>query len=65
MKTHKVAQTKQSAEPAAGQGEAAGTVQRQVAATPRQTGEAAHIAQLKGDAKPKGKMPPPKKGKGK
>lgn len=65
MKTHKVTQAKQSAEPAAGQGEGAGAVQRMVAGTPRQAGEAAHIAQLKGDAKPKGKMPPPKKGKGK
>lgn len=65
MKMHKVAQARQSAGPAAGQSEGAGAVQRKVAATPRQAGEAAHIAQLKGDAKPKGKMPPPKKGKGK
>lgn len=63
MKTNKVTQTKQGAEPAAGQGEGAGTMQRKVAGTPRQAGEAAHIAQLKGDAKPKGKVPP-KKGKG-
>jgi hypothetical protein len=65
MKTHKVAQAKQGAEPAAGQGEGAGAMQRKVADTPRQAGEAAHIAQLKGDAKPKGKMPPPKKGQDK
>lgn len=65
MKTQKVTQAKQSAEPAAVQGEGVGTMQRKVARTPRQAGEAAHIAQLKGDAKPKGKMPPPKKGKGK
>jgi hypothetical protein len=65
MKTQKVTQAKQGVEPAAVQGEGAGAVQRKVASTPRQAGEAAHIAQLKGDAKPKGKMPPPKKGKGK
>jgi hypothetical protein len=65
MKTQKVMQTKQSAKPAAVQGDGAGAIQRKVADTPRQVGEAAHIAQLKGDAKPKGKMPPPKKGKGK
>ncbi len=65
MKTHKVAQAKQGVESAAMQGDGAGAVQRKVADTPRQMGEAAHIAQLKGDTKPKGKMPPPKKGKGK
>jgi len=65
MKTQKVAQAKQGGEPAAVQGESAGAVQRKMAGTPRQAGEAAHIAQLKGDDKPKGKMPPPKKGKGK
>jgi hypothetical protein len=64
MKTQKVTQAKHGAEPAA-QGEGVGALQRKVASTPRQAGEAAHIAQLKGDAKPKGKMPPPKKGKGK
>lgn len=65
MKTQKVTQAKQGAEPAAVRGEGASAVQRKVASTPRQAREAAHIAQLKGDAKPKGKMPPPKKGKGK
>lgn len=65
MKTHKVTQAKQGAEPAAMQGEGVGAIQRKVADTPRQASEAAHIAQLKGEAKPKGKMPPPKKGKGK
>jgi hypothetical protein len=65
MKTHKVAQAKQSAEPVSAQAEGTGTMQRKVADTPRQMGEAAHIAQLKGDTKPKGKAPPPKKGKGK
>ncbi|GLQ87803.1 hypothetical protein [Dyella flagellata] len=65
MKTNKPTQTKMAAEPAAGQSEGAGAAQRKVAATPRQASEAAHIAQLKGDAKPKGKVPPPKKGKGK
>lgn len=65
MKTQKVTQAKQNVEPAAVRGEGAGAVQRKVSGTPRQAGEAAHIAQLKGDAKPKGKMPPPKKGKGK
>jgi lipopolysaccharide biosynthesis protein len=65
MKTNKLTQAKHAAEPAAQQGQGAGAIQRQLAATPRQAGEAAHIAQLKGEAKPKGKMPPPKKGKGK
>jgi hypothetical protein len=66
MKTNKVAQAKQGAEPASAQAEGAGAMQRKVADTPRQMGEAAHIAQLKGDDKPKGKVPPPpKKGKGK
>lgn len=65
MKTHKVAQAKQGVEPAAVQGGGVGAAQRKVAGTPRQAGEAAHIAQLKGETKPKGKVPPPKKGKGK
>lgn len=65
MKTQRVTQAKQGAEPAAVQGPGVGAVQRQAATTPRQVGEAAHIAQLKGETKPKGKMPPPKKGKGK
>ena len=65
MKMHNVTQAKRDAEPAAMQKKGAGAVQRQIAATPRQAGEAAHIAQLKGAAKPKGKTPPPKKGKGK
>jgi hypothetical protein len=62
MKTQKVTQAKQGAEPAA-QGGSTGAIQRKVADTPRQAGEAARIAQLKGDTKSKGKMPPPKKGK--
>lgn len=65
MKTQKVTQARQGEGPAAVQGEGIGTLQRKAAATPRQTGEAAHIAQLKGEPKPKGKMPPPKKGKAK
>ncbi|GAB2579754.1 hypothetical protein ISP15_00095 [Dyella jejuensis] len=65
MKMHKAAQARPASGPAAEPGEGIGAVQRKVANTPRQTGEATHIAQLKGDAKPKGKMPPPKKGKGK
>ncbi|MBE1160671.1 hypothetical protein [Dyella acidiphila] len=65
MKTPKPMQAKLAAEPAAAQNAGAGALQRRVAATPRQAGEAAHIAQLKGDDKPKAKAPPPKKGKGK
>lgn len=64
MKTQRVTQAKQGGEPAA-HGESAGLMQRKAAYTPRQMGEAARIAQLKGEAKPKPKMPPPKKGKGK
>jgi hypothetical protein len=65
MKTHRVTQARQAGEPAAVRGEGAGAAQLHAASTPRQAGEAAHIAQLKGAAKPKGKAPPPKKGKGK
>jgi hypothetical protein len=65
MKAQRVSQTKQGAEPAALQDQGVGAIQRQAATTPRQTSEAAHIAQLKGETEPKGKMPPPKKGKGK
>lgn len=65
MKTQRVTQAKQGAEPAALQSHGVGAIQRRAATTPRQTSEAAHIAQLKGETKPKGKMPPPKKGKGK
>jgi len=62
MKMQKVTQARRDVEPAAAQRDGAGTAQRKVAATPRQAGEAAHIAQLKGETKPKGKVPP-KKGK--
>lgn len=65
MKAQKVMQAKQGTQPAAGQGESAGVMQRKIADTPRQAEEAAHIAQLKGDDKAKGKAPPAKKGKGK
>jgi hypothetical protein len=58
-------QAKQGVEPAALPGHGVDPMQRQAATTPRQSSEAAHIAQLKGETKPKGKMPPPKKGKGK
>lgn len=65
MKTPRVTQPKSAGEPAAVHGESSGAAQLKTANTPRQASEAAHIAQLKGDAKPKGKAPPPKKGKGK
>jgi hypothetical protein len=65
MKTQRVTQAKQAGEPAAARGQGTGTAQLKTANTPRQAGEAAHIAQLKGADKSKGKAPPPKKGKGK
>jgi hypothetical protein len=65
MKTPKVTQARQGAGPAAVQGDGVGALQRKATATPRQAAEAAHIAQLKGEGKPKAKMPPPKKSKGK
>ncbi len=63
MKTQRVTQAKQGAEPAALQSHGVGAIQRQAAATPRQASEAAHIAQLKGKEKPKGAKAPSKKGK--
>ncbi|TAM21795.1 MAG: hypothetical protein EPN68_11745 [Rhodanobacter sp.] len=65
MKSPRVTQAKQVGAPATAGGEIGGLAQRKLAGTPRQADEAAHIAQLKGETKPKGKMPPPKKGKGK
>lgn len=65
MKMQKVRQVKQGAEPAAIQSDKVGAIQRKQTATLREAGEAARIAQLKGEGKPKAKMPPPKKGKGK
>lgn len=65
MNTQRVTQARQGTEPVAQQGHGVGAMQRQAATTPRQTGEAARIAQLKGETRPQGKVPPPKKGKGK
>jgi len=63
MKSSRVAQAKQVGVPATAGGENGGLAQRKLADTPRQTGEAAHIAQLKGKPKPKDIKALPKKGK--
>ncbi|NID14689.1 hypothetical protein [Luteibacter yeojuensis] len=62
MKAEPVKQAKGAIEPAAAASDARGPVQRKAADSPRQVGEAAHIAQLKGE-KPKEKAGA-KKGKG-
>ena len=59
MKTQDVKQGKVAVEPAAASSAARSPMQRRAVDSPRQAGEAAHIAQLKGE-KPKGA----KKGKG-
>ena len=59
MKTEPVKQAKAAVEPAATSANARSPMQRKATGSPRQAGEAAHIAQLKGE-KPKGG----KKGKG-
>lgn len=65
MKTHDVRQARATAAPGGAASQAGSTAQRRVAEGPRQAGEAARIAQLKGDGKGKGKgKAVPKKGKG-
>ncbi|HUB88129.1 MAG TPA: hypothetical protein VMA74_00220 [Dyella sp.] len=49
MKMHRAGQSKEGAEPATGQGEGAGVMQRRLAGTRRQAEQSAHIAQLKGE----------------
>lgn len=63
MKSPRVTQAKQVGASATVGGERGGLAQRKLADTPRQAGEAAHIAQLMGKEKPKGVKPLPKKGK--
>lgn len=62
MKTQPVMQARAAVEPAAASADARSPTQRKAVDSPRQAGEAAHIAQLKGE-KPKGKAAP-KKGSG-
>lgn len=50
MKMHRAGQSKEGAEPATGQAEGAGVMQRRLASTRRQAEQSAHIAQLKGEA---------------
>ncbi|MDQ0008221.1 hypothetical protein J2T07_000380 [Luteibacter jiangsuensis] len=63
MKTEPVKQAKAAVEPAAASADARSPMQRKATDSPRQAGEAAHIAQLKGEDKMKGKATA-KKGKG-
>lgn len=63
MKSPRVTQAKQVGAPAMAGGENGGLAQRRLADTPRQAGEAAHIAQLKGKEKPKGRKVLPGKSK--
>jgi hypothetical protein len=63
MKSPRITQARQIGTPATAGGESGGLAQRKLADTPRQAGEAAHIAQLKGKPKPRGSKSAPGKGK--